>query len=354
MTDETILDQPARYAEVDADDAASLVRDLPEQLEECEAVGEAAARPVPGGVGRLAFLGMGGSGVVGRVLAAFLETRWEAPAVVIRDFNVPAWLDAGTLAVAISYSGNTLETLTATEEALAQGASLVAVTSGGRLEELAHASSSPCVKVPAGRPPRCSLGYMAGGLMGYLRASGVFDFPAAAAVASHLRECWGRWGFDVPAAENAAKALARALRDAGGAAVYGAGPLAAVAAERCRTQLAENAKYYASSNFFPELCHNELVAFEAPNDVASRLHVVVFRAAREGDAEARQVAAALELMAPVVHGVTEVRAAAEEDMAALFELIHFGDLTSYYLSLLRGVDPTPVASIAKLKEKLES
>ncbi len=352
MTNETILDQPARYAEIDVDDAGSLIRDLPEQLEECEAAGEEAAAPGAGGVGRVAFLGMGGSGVVGRVLSAYAEARWEVPAVVVRDFNVPAWVDAETLAVAISYSGNTLETLTAAEEALAQGASFAAVTSGGRLEELARASSSPCVKVPAGRPPRCSLGYMAGGLMGYFRASGLFDFPGAAEVASHLRELWPKWGFDVPAAENAAKALAIQLNDAGGATVYGAGPLAFVAAERCRTQLAENAKYYASGHFFPELCHNELVAFEVPNDVARRLHLVVYRAAREADAEARQVEAALELAAPVVRGVTQARPVAQEDMAALFELIYFGDLASYYLSLLRGVDPTPVASIVKLKDKL--
>lgn len=354
MTDETILDQPARYAEVDAGDAASLVRDLPEQLEEGEALGEAAAEPARGDLGRVAFLGVGGSGIVGRVLAAYSDPRSRLPVAAVREFHAPAWVDATTLAVAISYSGNTLETLTAAEEALTRGASLVAVTSGGRLEELARASSFPCVRIPADRPPRCSLGYMAGGLMGYFRASGPLEFPAAAAVASHLRECWRRWGFDVPAAENAAKALARALRAAGGAAVYGAGPLAAVAAERCRAELAENAKYYASGHSFPELSHNELVAFEAPNDVATRLHVIVFRPAREADAEGRQVDAALELIAPVVHGVTEVRAAAEEDMAALFELIYFGDLASYYLSLLRGVDPKPVASIAKLKEKLGS
>jgi glucose/mannose-6-phosphate isomerase len=347
VTDETILDQPARYAEVDADDVASLVRDLPEQLEECEALGEAAAGPVRCDVGRVVFLGVGGSGIVGRVLAAYLDGRSRFPVAAVREFHAPAWVDAETLAVAISYSGNTLETLTATEEALARGASLAAVTSGGRLEELARASSFPCVKIPAGRPPRCSLGYIAGGLMGYLRASGLFDFPPAAAVAAHLRECWGRWGFDVPSEDNAAKALARALHGAGG-------PLAAVAAERCRAELAENAKYYASGHSFPELSHNELVAYEVPNDVATRLHVVVFRPAREAEVEARQVDAALELIAPVVRGVTEVRAVAEEDLAALFELIYFGDLVSYYLSLVRGVDPKPVASIAKLKEKLES
>jgi glucose/mannose-6-phosphate isomerase len=353
VADVEILDQPARYVEVDAGDLASLVRDLPEQLEAGEALGaEAAEAGRHGDVGRVVVLGMGGSGIVGRVLAAYLEPRWDVPVAVVREFHAPAWVGEGTLAVVVSYSGNTLETLTATEDALARDAPLVAVTSGGRLEELARESSFPCVKVPAGRPPRCSLGYMAGGLMGFFRASGLFDFPAAAVVSSHLRECRRRWGFDVPLASNAAKALALTLDEAGGAAVYGAGPLAAVAAERCRAEFAENAKYYASGHSFPELCHNELVAFEVPNDVARRLHVVVFRPAREGEDEGRQADAALELITPVVRGITEVRATAEEEMSALLELVYFGDLVSYYLSLLRGVDPKPVASIAKLKEKL--
>jgi len=195
---------------------------------------------------------------------------------------------------------------------------------------------------------------MAGGLTGYLRRAGVFEFPPAAAVAAHLRGCWPRWGFDAPSASNDAKKLARELYAAGGAAVYGAGALAAVAAERCRTQLAENAKYYASDHAFPELCHNELVAFEAPNAIARELHVVVFRAPREDGAAARQVDAALELIAPVVRGVTQLRAEAEDDLAALFELIYFGDLVSYYLSLLRRVDPKPVVSIEKLKKALAS
>jgi glucose/mannose-6-phosphate isomerase len=195
---------------------------------------------------------------------------------------------------------------------------------------------------------------MAGALMGYFGRCGVYRFPAAAEVASHLRRCWERWGFDVPAAENEPKLLAGKLLAAGGAAIYGAGRLGAVAAERCRTQLAENAKYYASGHFFPELCHNELVAYEVPNDVVSRLHVVVFRPREEGEAARRQTDAALELMAPVVRGVTDVRPSAAEDMAALFELIYFGDLVSYYLSLRRGVDPKPVASIQKLKRKISS
>ena len=43
--------------------------------------------------------------------------------------------------------------------------------------------------------------------------------------------------------------------------IYGAGPLAAVA-YRWKTQLNENAKMHAFSHAFPELDHNEIVAWE--------------------------------------------------------------------------------------------
>lgn len=347
-----ILDRPERYRDVDVDDAGALIRDLPELLEEGESFGRAAAAGPHEGLARVAILGMGGSGVVGRVLGAYLDTRLSIPITVIREFHAPAWIDERAVVVAISYSGNTLETLTATEEALERGAALVAVTSGGRLAELAREKSFPCIDIPPGRPPRCSLGYMAGGLMGYFAATGVCEFPPMAAVASHLRRRWEKWGFDVPAAANEAKQLAQELAEAGGAAIYGAGHLGAVAAERCRTQLAENAKYYASGHFFPELCHNELVGYEVPNALVPHLYVVVFRLVQELGAAARQVEAALALIRPVARGVTEVRASAEEEMAALFELIYFGDVVSYYLALLRGVDPKPVASIEKLKAQL--
>ena len=39
-------------------------------------------------------------------------------------------------------------------------------------------------------------------------------------------------------------------------------------------------------------------------------------------------------------------------LARLFSLIYLGDFVSYYLALLKGVDPTPVASLDYLKREL--
>jgi glucose/mannose-6-phosphate isomerase len=350
MTDPKLLDAPARYGDVDRADAGALIRDLPDQLERGVALGGAGAPPPS--LERIVVCGMGGSGVAGRVAAAYLRGRLPLPLLVVRDFDCPAWVNERTLAVVITYSGNTLETLTAAEGARARGAALVFLSSGGQAAALAARYGFPHIALPPGRPPRCALGFMAGALLAYLGRGGWFAFPGVAGVAAHLRGCWEKWGFEVPVNANAAKALAVELAAAGGIAVYGSAPLGAVAAERCRTQLEENAKVLAAGHAFPELCHNELVAFERPTAAARALHVLCFRAGDESAAATKQVGITLDLIRPVVSRLTELKAAAADDLGALFELIYFGDLVSYYLALLRGVDPTPVAHIVQLKARL--
>ena len=58
------------------------------------------------------------------------------------------------LVLCASYSGNTEETLACFEAAGAAGAGRVALTTGGRLAELARAEGVPVIGVPAGMQPR--------------------------------------------------------------------------------------------------------------------------------------------------------------------------------------------------------
>ena len=38
----------------------------------------------------------------------------------------------------------------------------------------------------------------------------------------------------------------------------------------------------------------------------------------------------------------------------MFYALYFGDYVSYYLAILRGIDPTPVDAIAELKRRLSA
>src|SRR5438046_1676226 len=88
------------------------VAGLPEQL----ASAHEAAAAVPAGnlpkadtIRNIVVLGMGGSGIAGDVVAAALNDELPVPVIVLKQIRTPAYVGPGTLAFAISYSGDTEE-----------------------------------------------------------------------------------------------------------------------------------------------------------------------------------------------------------------------------------------------------
>ncbi|HVW33923.1 MAG TPA: bifunctional phosphoglucose/phosphomannose isomerase, partial [Acidimicrobiia bacterium] len=148
---------------VDSLGFAGAVATLPDQFS--EALGVAAAAdlgPVGGdGITAIAVAGMGGSGISGDVLATAGSHDLSVPVTVLRQYRAPAFVGPGTLFFAMSYSGGTEETLEATEAALAAGARVVAVTSGGELAGLAGRAGAPVIPCPPGFMPRAALGHLA-------------------------------------------------------------------------------------------------------------------------------------------------------------------------------------------------
>ena len=60
------------------------------------------------------------------------------PVTVVKGYEAPAFVGAGTLCFAISYSGDTEETVEAAQQAAAAGARMVVLSTGGALGELAR------------------------------------------------------------------------------------------------------------------------------------------------------------------------------------------------------------------------
>lgn len=106
---------------------------------------------------RIVLGGMGGSALAGHALA-FLDTKREV--IVHESYDLPAHPPKDALYVAVSYSGNTEETLSFARAVRAQGLPLAAVTSGGVLAQFAEEAQAPLVRVPGGVQPRNALGYM--------------------------------------------------------------------------------------------------------------------------------------------------------------------------------------------------
>jgi len=325
---------------------------LPEQV---EAAAREAAR-IPGlprrdAVENVVVLGMGGSGIAGDLVLAVAAPFMAIPVVVLKSYTLPAFVGEGSLVFAVSFSGDTEETVEAAAEAAAQGAHVVAVTSGGELARLAEGWGAPVIAVPGSIPqPRAGLGAMA--IPPLLALEQVGLFPGASQwVHLALRQLRRRRDQLVadgnPAAE-LARRIGRTIP-----LVYSSGAIGATAAQRWKTQVNENAKTPAFWALHPELCHNEVQGWGQHGDVTRQVFTIV---KLRHDAEHPQVMRRFELvedlLREVVAGMEEVRAEGEGDLAQLLDLVIYGDFVSLYLASQEGLDPGPVPVLVELKRGL--
>ena len=343
------LDDPAVRSRLDPQGMAGVLSRFPAQCREAQAL-----RPVPDvplGPPRLVVVaGMGGSAVGGDLLSACAGDRLRVPVLTHRGYGLPAAAGPGTLVIAASYSGDTVEAVSAFEAALAAGTVVLAVTQGGRLGALAARHQAPLVRLPGGLPPRLALGYLFFPLLGILASAGLpTPPPTEVAEALEVVEALAvELGPAAPAGKNEAKHLALEIGDRTPVA-YG-GQLTGAVAYRWKTDIEENAKRLAVAGALPEMNHNEIEAWRAPE--AGRLHAILLRDRGEHPDIGRRFDLVRAVIGPVAGGISEAWSRGEGRLARLLSLVYLGQWTSYYLALRRGVDPWAVPMLEEVKRRL--
>lgn len=319
------------------------LREFPEQVE--RALGLACR--IPNGIQgfkNAVVLGMGGSAIAGDLLARFSTV----PVVTVRDYGIPRWINADTLLIAISYSGETEETLSAFREGLRRTRKAVALTTGGALAALCEEEEIPWVPVPPGFQPRAALAFLLFPLLGSFARFGYVreDLAAVAKILRKLRDA------SMPAKdENVAQVLAQKLWGKVPV-IYGAGVTIPVA-YRWKTQINENAKQPGYWAELPELCHNEIVGYELAGKVFGAGTVVFLRTSFDHPRVAKRVEILKDSLSRRGLPFLEVWGEGESPLVQALWLLYLGDWVSFYLALLNGVDPTPVNPIQELKRRLK-
>ncbi len=341
--------EPEAVAKVDRAAMRDVIASLPEQLAE----GLRRGLPLSADVAsapRVFLVGMGGSGIAGEIFCAWVASRAKIPLQAVHDYRLPSHARPGDLVIAVSYSGETEETLAAAAEGIKLGCRLVAVTSGGSLAKLASDAHAPCIEVPGGLPPRYAFGYFFGILpalgSGWVDGDIQGELERARA---HLHVLRDRLRPEVPLTRNRAKQLAARLRTRTPI-VYGARPFDAIA-KRWQTQFNENAKMLAFSSTLPEADHNEIVGW-ALDTSARRFAPILLRDVDETPEMRRR----LDATAAMFGKHTKVEQVRDEDdqlLGRMLGTVFLGDYVSLYLATLRRVDPAPMAPITELKKRLK-
>jgi glucose/mannose-6-phosphate isomerase len=277
------------------------------------------------------------------------------PVTVLKHYRTPAFVNDRTLAFALSYSGDTEETVEMARGALAAGATLITISRGGALARLAAESGSLHVACPDDiLMPRLALGALVAPLFVVLFRMGML--PEAHATLLRAQEQLARRRDQcrpsVEGPRNPARELARRIGRTIPI-VYGSGGLGGVAAMRWKQSVNENAKAPAFWNEYPELDHNEVCGWGQHGDVTRQVFTLVeLRHGLEHPRLEARAAATRELIDEALAQVLTVEAEGEGRLAQLLDLVHLGDWTTYYLALDNDVDPGPIDAISQLKSSL--
>jgi hypothetical protein len=297
--------------------------------------------------------------------------------LVVRGPDLPAWVGAADLAIAVSASGRAPETLAATDEAIRRGVRLVTVSAAGSpLDLRGEQASAPHVAVPGERSARSSLWAMAVPVLLAADALKLISVPPEAieATAETLARYAERCRPSYESFLNPAKTLAVQL--AGGLPlVWGTPPVGGLAAARLAAQLTRNAKLPALPGVLPEALHTVLGCFDGvfgaglpgatvdpleamfrdrvvEADAGPRLRLVMLRDNRELPAIAARAEAAAELAIERGIPVTPLLAEGDSPLERFASLVALGDYASIYLALLEGVDPSDDGAMSELAARL--
>jgi glucose/mannose-6-phosphate isomerase len=347
------LDNASVYRQFDKSGMLNHLHDFPEQCQKAwEKVLKLELPHEYTKISNVVILGMGGSAIGGDIVRRLALAESKLPVWVHRDYGLPAFVDASTLVIASSYSGNTEETLSAFTKSLGTRARKLVITSGGKLKHLAENKGIPAFVVDYQAPPRAAFPYNLIPLVGIFQNLGLLgDKSADLQEAVDILKKLSRDFMETrPLASNPAKQLAAKLRGRV-AVIYGAEVLSEVA-QRWKAQFNENSKAWAFFESFPELNHNAVVGYEFPLEAKERIFVLMLRSSSLRPRSLLRYEATAKLLAKAGIAYEFAEARGESALAQAMSLILLGDYSSFYLAMLNEVDPTSTDAINFVKQYL--
>lgn len=296
-------------------------------------------------ISNVVFAGLGGSGFLGNFASDITKKDIRVPIISVKDYSLPEFVDESTLVILVSYSGNTEEVISCLHEALARGIKPIAVSSGGKLRELAKQYHLDFVEMPQGFPPRASLGYGAVNVLSVLQKLDLISLDAEeefSAVAEFLSANQESINTN---AKNAAQRLKNKL-----VITHHENAIDSVGL-RLQQQIDENSKSLCYRNAIPELNHNEIVGWRQKQH---DLGVIYLRHSFEHKQNQHRFDFTKDVVINYAKEIIEIFAEGETFIQQYFYLIHWSDFLSYHLGVEHGVDTIEVNVIDKLKNYLSN
>lgn len=344
-----VLDNPRVIARLDPSGMLGAVDSSPELLLNPLSTENRQRITIDREIEQIVFGGVGGSAIAADVIIDWLIDRLKIPAVVVRDARLPRFVNKTTLVVALSYSGETTETLSLYKAARSRDCLAFAISTGGRLIDLCRRYERPFLTIRPSVSPRSALYQMVSACSIVLKEAGLTGrlLPAVGEAAKEVSVLRRLYTSTNDSSGNKAKQFAYSLKD-NLPVVYALQRMGCVA-RRFKNQLNENSKIPAKFDLLPESGHNEIEAWHEANDLTP----VLIRDSGESAFESKIMDGFRSTIKEATKTeALDVRIRSKSRLGRLLCPIFFLDYVSIYLAFLRGVDPTPTALIKDFRKSI--
>ncbi len=296
------------------------------------------------GIDHIVFAGMGGSGAIGDLFSSILS-KSKIHVSLVKGYLLPCTVDKNTLVITTSVSGNSVEPLTVLESAKKLDCSLIAFSSGGKMEEFCIKNNIEHRKINYIHSPRSSLVKYTYSMLKTLNHILPVTKNDIIESIQELDSTQNNISSDNLSDSNSAMELASWI--SGIPLIYYPHGLQS-AAIRFKSSLQENAKSHAMIEDIIEASHNNVVSWERPSIVQPILiqgtddyiktkerWSIIKQYSLENKIDFKQV--------------TSIKG---NILSKIIVLYYLFDYCSIYKAIMNKTDPTPVSSIDFIKSKL--
>jgi glucose/mannose-6-phosphate isomerase len=337
---------------IDKENLYQVIKNIPDQL--TEGLEIAKNVKIEGKFKAIEISGMGGSALPGNLLRIYLHDLFHKNTggshrfgiYQNRFYTLPPEAFDNCLNIISSYSGNTGETVSSFEEALANKLPCVGISSGGKVVEMCKSNNIPYVLMPPPEKilqPRMAAACNFAVLFQILVNAGMIEDKK-----NEFRKTADKLKESEKEFEDQGKKIAS--ETAGKTPVVYSSTKFKSIAMIWKIMFNENAKTPAFWNFYPELNHNEMVGF---TKLQGKFHVINLRDKNDHPRNLRRIEATSGILEDYGVSTTTIDVPEDGMLYRIFSTLQIGCWASYYLALKYEIDPTPVDMVEKLKEELK-
>jgi len=295
-------------------------------------------------IDHIVFSGMGGSGTIGDIFAAIFS-KTNIHVSVIKGYLLPNTVNSNSLIINTSISGDTVETLSILKSAIEKKCKIIAISSGGKMEEYCKKYNIDFRKIPQLHSPRASFTGFLFSLLKILDPILPINENEVNEALDELNKLQLKIFSGNLSKDNPSLDLAKWIT--GIPLIYYPHGLNA-SAIRFKNSLQENAKLHSIIEDVIETCHNGIVAWEKESNVQPIL--------LQGQDDFIKTKERWKIIKDYFQDKNieykEVYSLKGNILTKLICLIYLLDYSSIYRAVISEIDPSPIQSIKYIKQRL--